>query len=168
LAAERAETPASFTSKSALEALMPREPNLDDMLHQVPPKDDLGVQDFLEGFGKALTAGDGEAIAEMWQTPAFVLGGGMARPVNTHAEVAEFFGGARAEYNHLGITDTRPEIVRLDEITDHLVMVRVHWPYLDAQGRNVGGECSTYTLSREGSGDWKFRITVMHGQEAVN
>jgi hypothetical protein len=147
---------------------MPREPQLEEMLHQPKPKDDLGVQDFLDRFGNALTAGDSEAIAQMWQTPAFVLGQDMARVVDTSAEAAEFFGGAREQYNQLGIVDTKAEIVRLDEITDRLVMARVHWPYLDAEGRDVGGECSTYTLTREGTGDWKFRIVVMHGQEAVN
>lgn len=143
-------------------------PELEDMLHQVKPKDDFGVQDFLDGFGKALTAGDVEAIADMWELPAFVLGDGMARPVGARDQVAEFFGGARAHYNQLGIVDTKPQIVRLDEISDHLVMVRVRWPYLDAQNREVGAECSTYTLTREGAGDWKLRIIVMQGQEALN
>lgn len=143
-------------------------PELEDMLHQAKPKDDLGVQDFLDSFGKALTAGDVQAIADMWETPAFVLGDGIARPVNARDEVSEFFGGAREHYNKLGIVDTKPQIVRLDEISDHLVMVRVRWPYLDAEGREVGAECSTYTLTREGSGDWKLRITVMQGQEALN
>lgn len=147
---------------------MPREPHMEAMLHQPKPDDDLGVQAFLDEFGKALTGGDGEAAAQMWQTPAFLLGEGVARVVNAREEMAAFFGEARAHYAKIGITDTRPEIVRLDEITDHLVMVRVHWPYLDALGRDVGGECSTYTLAREGDGDWKFRIAVMHGQEAVN
>jgi hypothetical protein len=59
--------------------------------------------------------------------------------------------------------------VRLDSIHDALVMVRVHWPWLDADGETVGGECSTYTLEREGAdGQWKMRIVVMHGAEAVN
>jgi ketosteroid isomerase-like protein len=147
---------------------MARDPDLEELLTQAPPKDDLGVQDFLDSFAKALTAGDGEVIAEMWETPAFVLGEGMARAVSEPEEVAEFFGGAREEYNELGIVDTRPHIVRLDEISDHLVMVRVRWPYLDKDGREVGAETSTYTLARDGDGDWKLRITVMHGREAVN
>lgn len=147
---------------------MAREPELEEMLQQPKPKDELGVQDFLDRFGEALTAGHGEAIAEMWETPAFVLGEGMARVVNTRDEVAEFFGGAREQYNEMGVTDTRAEIVRLDEISDHFVMVRVRWPYLDADGHERGAETSTYTLTREGDGDWKFRITVMQGQEALN
>jgi ketosteroid isomerase-like protein len=147
---------------------MAREPHLEEMLHQELPDDELGVQDFLDRFGTALTAGDGAAIAEMWETPAFVLGEGMARVVSTREEVEDFFAGAKEQYNELGITDTKPQIVRLDEINDHLVMVRVRWPYLDAQGMERGAETSTYTLTREGDGDWKFRITVMQGAEKPN
>jgi hypothetical protein len=147
---------------------MARDPYLEEMLSQEPPDDDLGVQEYLDGFAVALTASDGAAIAEMWETPAFVLGQDMARVVNEPTEVAEFFGGARDQYRELGITDTRADIVRLDEITEHMVMVRVRWPYIDAEGREMGAETSTYTLVRQGSGDWKLRVAVMHGREAVN
>lgn len=147
---------------------MPRDQDLEQMLHQPPPDDDLGVHEYLKGYAEALIAGDGEAIADMWETPAFVLGQEMARVVNAPEEVAELFGNARAQYREIGITGTRAQIVRLDEITDHMVMVRVRWPYLDAHGREMGAETSTYTLVRQAKGDWKLRVAVMHGKEAVN
>lgn len=147
---------------------MAREPHLEEMLHQPLPDDDLGVQAFLDRFGKALTGGDGAAIAEMWETPAFVLGDGMTRTVKSPSEVEALFAGAKDQYNALGITDTKALIVRLDEINDHLVMVRARWPYLDAEGIERGAETSTYTLTRERDGDWKFRITVMQGAEKPN
>lgn len=146
---------------------MPRHPELVDLNAPLAAEDDSGIQEYLDEFGAALTRGDSEAIAEMWAIPAFVLGAGMARPVNTRAEVAAFFGAAREGYNARGVTDTRAEIVRLDPIHDSLVMVRVHWPWLDDEGEALGGECSTYTLERE-DGAWKMRVVVMHGAEAVN
>lgn len=147
---------------------MPRAPDLDELLTQPAPDDELGVQGFLDGFAAALTKGDGEAIAQMWETPAFVLGADMAQGVTSLDEVRGFFAGAREQYNARNVTDTRAEIVRLDEINDKLVCVRVHWPWLDPQGREVGGETSTYTLTHAGDGEWKIRVAVMHGLEAVN
>ena len=146
---------------------MARDPNLEE-IQRPPPADDLGVEDFLESFARAITAGDGQAIATMWETPAFVLGAEMARVVENAPDIAALFGGAREQYNAIGIVDTKPEIVRLDEINDRLVIVRVHWPWLDEQGREVGAETSTYTLARNGDGEWRLRIAVMHGAEAVN
>ena len=130
--------------------------------------DDLGVQEFLDGMGQALTAGDAEAVADMWQAPAYVLGDDLAQTVMEHAELVQFFSGAREQYNARGITDTHPDIVRLDEITDRIVCVRVRWPWIDDKGREIGGETSTYTLRRDGGEEWKVRIAVMHGADRVN
>lgn len=147
---------------------MARDQNLEEMPHQPSLDDDLGVQEYLNGFKEALTIGDGEAVAEMWDTPAFVLGPDMARVINSTAEVAELLGAAREQYREIGIADTRAQIVRLDELNDHMVMVRVRWPYLDPQGREMAAETSTYTLVRPAKGEWKMRIAVLHGKEAVN
>jgi len=71
-------------------------------------------------------------------------------------------------YSTAGVCDARPEIVRLDEITDRVLVVRVHWPWLDDQGNALGAECSTYTLRRDSAGDWRIRTAIMHGVEALN
>lgn len=146
---------------------MANSPHLDPLLTQSEP-DDLGVQEFLDEFARAFTSGNGAAVAELWDTPAFVLSDDLEHAVQTSSQVAAFFGGARDQYHSIDIVDTKAEIVRLDEITDKIVSVRVRWPYLDRQGHEVGAECSTYTLKRGSDGEWRIRIAVMHGQEAVN
>jgi hypothetical protein len=105
-------------------------------------------------------------VATLWEAPAFVLGDGMSRVVATLEEVSGFFGGAKAQYNERGITDTRAELVRVDWPTKQIVLVEVHWPHLDASGREIGGERSTYTLRRDAEGALKIRAVVMHGEEA--
>jgi hypothetical protein len=146
---------------------MPRDPDLEEMLHQ-PPDDDLGVREYLDALAAALATGDGAALMEMCETPGFVLGEGLALAITETEQVTEFFGNAREQYRQLGIVETPAEIVRVDEITDTLVMVRVRWPYRDAQGREMGAETATYTLTREPKGDWKLRVAVVHGKEALN
>lgn len=146
---------------------MTRDPDLEQMLHQAPD-DDLGVREYLDALSDALTAGDGAAVADMCETPGFVLGEGLALAVTDPIEVEQFFGDAREQYRQLGITDTHADIVRLDDITDNMVMVRVRWPYRDGHGQEMGAETVTYTLTREPKGDWKLRIAVVHGKEALN
>lgn len=141
---------------------------LEEMLHQPVPDDDLGVMEFLRGFSEALTDGDTDAITAMWETPAMVIADEFVQGVESGEELAQLFAGAREHYNSIGVTDTHPEIIRLDEITDRLVVVRVRWPWIDDDGREVGAECSTYTLRRDDLGDWKIRLAIMHGAEALN
>lgn len=121
------------------------------------------VQSLLDRFARALTAGDGEAAAAVWETPAFVMGAGMARAVSTQDEVVAFFSGAKEQYNSRGIADTRAEIQRLDWVTDDLVVVDVRWPYLKANGEEIGEERSTYTLMKGSGGELRIRSILMRG-----
>ncbi len=143
-------------------------PHLDDMLHQAMPDDELGVMEFLEAFALSLTEGATEALADLWQLPAMVISDDRTFAVTDRDELKDLFAGAREQYNSAGVTDTRPEIIRLDEITDRIVMVRVRWPHLDEDGDELGAECSTYTLQLSALGDWKIRCAILHGCEALN
>jgi hypothetical protein len=121
------------------------------------------VQGLLNQMARALTAGDGAAVARLWDTPAMVLGDNMAQVVSSPDELARFFSGAKEQYNKLGITDTRADIVHLSWPTDRIALVEVRWPYLDANAREQGAETSTYTLRKDESGQLKLRVAVMHG-----
>jgi hypothetical protein len=121
------------------------------------------VQGLLDRMARALTSGDGRAAAQLWDTPALVLSDQGVHAVASNAEVQQFFGGAKEQYNQLGIVDTRPEIQRLTWPTQRLAIVEVRWPWLDAHGRESGSETSTYTFRRDDSGQLKLRAVVMHG-----
>ena len=125
--------------------------------------DEADIQAFLDKMAKALTAGDGRTIATMWETPALVVGDEMLMAVRTPQEVERFFSGAKDQYNKMGITDTRADIVRLTWATNRIAIVQVKWPYLDARGEEVGEETSTYTLKRNQTGALKLCAAVMHG-----
>jgi hypothetical protein len=121
------------------------------------------VQDLLDQLAKAVTSGDGEAVAALWEVPAFVIGDDMAMAVGTRDEIAKFFGGAKDEYNARGITSTRPNIMDLERIGERVVIASVRWPHLDANGKEVGSEASDYTLRRDDSGKLKVRSVLMRG-----
>jgi NTF2-like protein (DUF6841) len=124
---------------------------------------DAIVESFLDRMALALTAGDAHTVATMWETPALVVGDEEVRAVNSPAEIEKFFAGAKEQYNAQGVTDTRPDVVRLDWVTERIAIVEVRWPYLDSRGNEVGEESSTYTLRRDGAGNLRLRVAVMHG-----
>lgn len=129
----------------------------------VPSRHEPEVRDFLDGYARALTAGDGAATAAQWEAPALVVGDEGVMAVTAVDEVAAFFSTAKDQYVARGITDTRPEIVQLRWLTSRIAMVEVRWPYLDDRGKEMGEESSTYTLRRDDNGDLKIRVVVMHG-----
>jgi ketosteroid isomerase-like protein len=133
------------------------------------PRDDGGeaeVQDFLNAFARALTSGDADRIADLWETPSFVVSDPACHAVGAAAEVRNFFGGARSQYNAMGVVETRPEISVLDWVTDRIAIVEVRWPWLDARHHEVGDETSTYVLRRDDKGRLRLRVSIMHGADA--
>jgi hypothetical protein len=122
------------------------------------------VQEFLDGFARALTSGDGAAIAKMWGYPALVIADHDVRAITNENEVAEFFGGAKEQYNARGIIDTHADIQTLDWITERIALVDVRWPHLDATDRELGSESSTYTLRVDDDGELKLCVALMHGE----
>jgi hypothetical protein len=123
------------------------------------------VQSLFDEFARALTSGDGELIARLWEAPAFVVGDGVARGVASLDEVRDFFRTAKDHYNERGIIDTRADMVRTDWPTKQIALVEIHWPYFDTDGKEIGGERSTYTLRRDEHGALKIRAVVMHGED---
>lgn len=141
--------------------------NTTERQQQVGP-DNQAVRALLSQLARAVTSGDGDAAAAVWATPALVLGDDMALTVSSSAEIRDVFGSAKPQYNARGITDTRPDILRLDWITHHLAIVEVRWPYLTADGEEVGEETSTYVIRREPDGRLAIRAAVMHGEAATH
>jgi len=125
------------------------------------------VQDLLDRYTKALTEGDGDAAAAMWEAPAYVIGPDVVMAVDRPQAIAYYFGQAKEAYNAQGIESTRPEILDEEWLGDRVVVVRIRWPYLDASGREIGAERSDYTLRRGDSGALAIRCVLMRGVEGA-
>lgn len=121
------------------------------------------VQGLLDRLATAVTIGDGLTAASLWSLPAFVIGDNHEWAVQSALELVAFFDGAKAHYNQRGIGGTHAQIERLEWITERLALVRVRWPWLDADGREVGEETSSYLLKRDDDGALKLRAAFMHG-----
>ena len=121
------------------------------------------VQDFLDGMAHALTAGDGEAIATMYEVPALIISDEGVIAVQSTEQIAQLFGSARAQYNAQGIFDTRADLIDLERIGRRVVIATVRWPHLDASGKEVAAESSDYTLRRDDAGRLRIRSVLMRG-----
>lgn len=123
------------------------------------------VQELLNTIARAITAGDGQAVARLYEAPAFVVGDTMAMPIANVDQVAEFYGSGKEQYNRRGIVDTRADIIDIEKLGDRTIQVQVRWPYLDGNGRELGGEKSDYILRRDDGGALRIRAVLMRGEE---
>jgi hypothetical protein len=121
--------------------------------------DDI-VRRFLDGYGKALSAGDLPAIANCWDTPALVLSDQGARAVLEAAEVEKFFAGAVEWYHAQGVVATKPSSVEIKRLSERLVSVDALWSVIDATGEEKPGEHSNYILSISDDDQPRIRVAI--------
>lgn len=121
------------------------------------------ILQMLEEYGQALSAGDFSLIANRWVTPALVLSDEGALPVTDISEVERFFAGAAEWYHSQGIVATRPEIVRLDVLSERLAAVDVRWPSYDAEGNEHMSELSHYILELGRDDQFRIRVALTRG-----
>jgi hypothetical protein len=114
------------------------------------------IQRFLDGLADALTSGDGDAAAACFEYPALMV---MARTgayggnqvIADRDTAAGFFGSAPEQYHAKGIHLTFPDIQSLEWLGDDLALVRVRFPYIDADGNDMGdAETSVYVVRKTG------------------
>ena len=128
-----------------------------------PGHGDGGVQELLDRLARAITSGDGQAAAELWASPALVISDEQVMAVANREQVAQFFSGAREQYHSRGITDTRADVLRIEQLTPRICIVDVRWPWLDADGKEQGDESSSYILRRDEGGGYLVQAAIMRG-----
>jgi hypothetical protein len=78
---------------------------------------------------------------------------GGAQAIPDAGQAAEFFDRAPEQYHAKGIEETFPDIQDVQWLSDDLALVRAHFPYIDADGNDMGdGESSVYVVRRNDDG----------------
>jgi hypothetical protein len=126
----------------------------------MPSADRDRIQAFLERYGAAIGSGDLDTAAAGWAVPALVLADEGAIPIESRDEIEAFFGQAIASYRIEGLVETRPEIERIDVLSDRLVSVDVRWPAFDVTGAERSSERSRYVLRFDAAGDPQIQVAV--------
>lgn len=131
-----------------------------------------GLQEFLEEFAQALTSGDGEAAAACFEYPcAMVMSDPEAYGPNhvfqDQETAARFFAEAPRMDHERGIEDTFPGVEQVQDLGSGLLLARVRFPYIDADGNDMGdGETSLYVLRRRPQEGYAIASVVTLGADA--
>lgn len=118
------------------------------------------IKDMLERLGAALSTGDLAGVSNCWELPALVISDEGAIAITEARQIEEFFGQAVGWYQSQGMTSTRPELKRVDLMTDRLAGVDVCWPAFDASGNEVFSEVSHYILSLGKDEQIRLRVAL--------
>lgn len=118
------------------------------------------ISQLLEQLGQALSAGDLHKAAACWGVPALVLSDEAAMAVSDRSEIEEFFSQAADWYHLQGIASTKPDIERVDRLSEKLAAVDVRWPSFDASGKEQSSERSHYIVQLAEDGQVYIRVAL--------
>jgi hypothetical protein len=116
------------------------------------------LQAFFDHFTNCLTSGDGQGAAACFEYPALMVMAneqkyGKSQPLGDVQVVADFFAKAPQMYHDRGVDQTFADLREVDWLADDLALVRAHFPYIDADGNDMGdGETSLYVVRRNDDG----------------
>ena len=119
---------------------------------------DNNIKDMLEHYGAALSNGDLSVISSCWAVPALVLSDDGALAVTNPSEIEAFFAQGIEYYRSQGLSSTRPELERVEMLSDTLASVDVRWPAYDSSGEEKSSERSHYILQLGKDGQPHIRV----------
>lgn len=118
------------------------------------------VRAFLQRYGRALSAGDTDAIVDCWAIPALVVSDEGAVDVSSSEQVRDFFAAAVDGYREEGLVATEPSSCEVTELAPRTLGADVVWSGLDAAGREGVREHSYYLLHLDEAGRPRIRVAV--------
>lgn len=122
------------------------------------PTDRVGLSEFFDRYGTALTSGDVVAVANCHALPGMVVADAYSFTFATPAAVALSFLGAAPSYEERQIVAAHAQLLDVQALSPALSLVSVEWEYLDSRGNAVPGESYSYLLRLGADGP---RITTV-------
>jgi hypothetical protein len=108
------------------------------------------VQAFLEGYGRALLAGDVDAVVDTYGRPGLVVGGDGVVAFTDRGEVEAAFRDLAERYRASGLATAVPAIEAFDPLGDAVAAVDVVWNTREADGRPGPHERFHYLVRHDG------------------
>jgi hypothetical protein len=118
------------------------------------------IRILLERLGRALTTSNMKDASACWETPALVLSDQGASAFDDTANIEQMFSKAAEWYRAQGLVKTKPEIERIERLSDTLVEVDVRWPAFDEQGNEKSSERSHYIVHFGNDGQPRIQVAL--------
>jgi len=124
----------------------------------------------LAEYATALSANDLDGVVEAWAIPAFVIDDGGALPVQSQAQVREFFSAAIAGHRARGQVSTHAHLREMEDLGGGVFWVDSRWPAFDTHGHEIHSERTRYLMQVDASGKARILVaaTLASAAESVN
>lgn len=110
------------------------------------------ITDYLDRYAATLAEFDAEGAAGLWSTPGMIVDGQFSGVLSSREEMAEGLNQSYPVYQRLGLGGVDYDLVDVQHLSEALVLVRVRWHFLDADGDELTDSTNYYLLRDEDQG----------------
>ncbi len=114
----------------------------------------------LERIGQALSTNNLRDLTDCWEFPALILSDDGAIALTEANTLESLFARAAQGYQSQGLVATRPELERVEPLSEKLTAIEVRWPTFDAAGTEKASERSHYILRLGEDGQQRIRVAL--------
>jgi hypothetical protein len=118
------------------------------------------IRKCLERVGLAISTSNLPDLANCWAFPALVLSDEGAITLAEAGSLQSLFARMVEGYRASGLVATRPELERIEPLSEKLTAVDVRWPTFDASGTEKASERSYYLLQLGEDGEPRIRVAL--------
>jgi hypothetical protein len=118
------------------------------------------IRRLLERLGQALNTGDMRGVTGCFAVPALFLSEDGATVLANTNELEKLFAQAMEWYRSRGFISTKPELERVEILSERLASVDVRWPAFDASDTEKSSERSHYIMQLGNNGQAYIRLAL--------
>jgi hypothetical protein len=118
------------------------------------------VRKLLEHLGQALSTGDLQGVTGCFALAAVFLSDDGATVLADTDELEKLFAQAMEWYRSRGLISTKPELERVEILSERLASVDVRWPAFDPSGTEKSSERSHYIMQLGHDGQAYIRLAL--------
>lgn len=125
------------------------------------------VFDFFFTLGEAISTGNLDVIKKYWAMPSYILSDRTTVALSTNEDLEKYFLSKKREYIKRTISTVRSEILRIQWMTDQIVVAHVKWSLLDKSAKELSAESAFYTLKSDKNAKLKIHtMAILHEKTA--
>lgn len=125
------------------------------------------VFDFFFTLGEALSAGNLDIIKKYWAIPSYILSDRLTALMSSSEDLEKYYSAKKKEYTKRTISTARSEILRVQWMTDQIIVVHVKWSLLDKSAKEIGEESALYTLKSDQNAKLKIHTMAALREKTV-
>ncbi len=126
-----------------------------------------GISDFIEGYCAAFRPGGASAAAGYFHYPVTLLAGGTKQTFASSGDLEAMFVDGLAALSDKGFSHSTVDEMNIHPLGASVALasgVFTRWHENGSELEKIG---ATYTVIKEGAGDWKITTVITHGVETV-